>query len=105
QLLAGATANTLGVDDAEALIRTALDLFRTAAAEEPAQAREGLSSAGTALGHLMRAQTRFEETEHFASGLLEELAGPDDVHVGRLLLLRSVAVLNAWDDYERAARD
>ena len=53
----------------------------------------------------MRAQTRFEETEHFASRLLEELAGPDDVHVGRLLLLRSVAVLNAWDDYERAARD
>ncbi len=105
QLLARATANTLGVDDAEALIRTALDLFRTAAAEEPAQAREGLSSAGTALGHLMRAQTRFEETEHFASRLLEELAGPDDVHVGRLLLLRSVAVLNAWDDYERAARD
>ena len=30
----------------------------------------------------MRAQTRFEEAEALASGLLEELGGPDDAAVG-----------------------
>ena len=104
ELLARAAANTLGVDEAERLLRNALDLYRATAADDP-EARPGLARAGSALGHLMRAQTRFEEAERLASELLDELGGPDDAALARLLLLRSVAVLNAWDDYERADVD
>jgi tetratricopeptide (TPR) repeat protein len=105
ELVAQATANTLGVEQAEPLLRDALDLYRAAADDDPGPARIGLSTAGSSLGQLMRAQTRFEETEHFASALLDELGGPDDSSVARLLLLRSIAVMNAWDDFERADVD
>ena len=103
--LAEATANTVGVEDAERLFRRALDLYRGARGETPAEARDGLSKAGASLGRLIRAQTRFEEAERLASALLGEIGGPDDAAVARLLLLRSIAVLNAWDDYDRADLD
>jgi class 3 adenylate cyclase/tetratricopeptide (TPR) repeat protein len=105
ELLAQTTANTLGVDQAERLLRRALDVYRAAFAEQPLEARAGLAKAGAALGHLIRAQTRFEEAARLASELLDEVGGPDDPSVARLLLLRSVAVLNAWDDFERADAD
>jgi class 3 adenylate cyclase/tetratricopeptide (TPR) repeat protein len=103
--LAEATANTAGVDEAEQLLRKALDLYRTAGGKDVPEARAGLASVGASLGRLVRAQTRFEEAERFASALLDEIEGPDDAAVARLLLLRSVAVMNAWDDYERAEID
>ncbi len=103
--LAQAAANTAGVDEAERLLRSALEVYRRAGGDEWGQARAGLSAAGASLGHLIRAQTRFEEAERLASGLLEEIGGPDDAAVARLLLVRSVAVLNAWDDFDRADVD
>jgi class 3 adenylate cyclase/tetratricopeptide (TPR) repeat protein len=103
--LAEATANTAGVDATEQLLRQALDVYRTAGGKDVAEARAGLASAGASLGRVVRAQTRFGEAERLASALLDEIGGPDDAAVARLLLLRSAAVLNAWDDYERAEID
>jgi class 3 adenylate cyclase/tetratricopeptide (TPR) repeat protein len=100
--LAAATANAAGVDEAGRLLREALEAYR--AAGGPA-ARAGIASAGASLGGLLRAQTRFAEAERLATALLEEIGGPEDGAVARLLLLRSYAVLNAWDDYERAGVD
>jgi class 3 adenylate cyclase/tetratricopeptide (TPR) repeat protein len=103
--LAEATANTVGVDEAEQHLRRSLELYREGGGTAVPEARAGLASAGASLGRLLRAQTRFSEAERLASELLAEIGGPDDAAVARLLLLRSVAVLNAWDDYERADVD
>jgi tetratricopeptide (TPR) repeat protein len=103
--LAEATANTAGVDEAEEHLRRALDLYRAAGGKDVPEARAGLATVGASLGRLVRAQTRFEEAERLATALLDEIDGPDDAAVARLLLLRSVAVMNAWDDYDRAEID
>ena len=103
--LANATANTVGVDAAERLLREALELYRAADQEEVGETRIGLTSAGAALGHLLRAQTRFAEAEELATALLEEIGAPDDAAVARLLLLRSVSAMNARDDFDRAEID
>ncbi|MGZ4418258.1 MAG: ATP-binding protein, partial [Gaiellaceae bacterium] len=103
--LAKATANTVGVDEAERLLREALQLYRRAAQEVVGDVRVGLASAGTSLGHLLRAQTRFAEAEQLATALLEEIGAPDDAAVARLLLLRSVSAMNARDDFDGAEID
>jgi tetratricopeptide (TPR) repeat protein len=103
--LAKASANTVGVDEAERLLREALDLYRNADQKEGGDVRVGLASAGTSLGHLLRAQTRFAEAEQLATALLEEIGAPDDAAVARLLLLRSVSVMNARDDFDSAEID
>jgi class 3 adenylate cyclase/tetratricopeptide (TPR) repeat protein len=102
--LSEATANTVGVDEAERLLREALELYRHADRNE-GDVRVGLASAGTSLGHLLRAQTRFAEAEQLATTLLEEIGVPDDAAVVRLLLLRSVSALNARDDFDGAEID
>ena len=94
------TANATGVEEAEPVIREALDCFR--ASEHP---RAGLAEAGAVLADMMRAQTRFVEAHELAAGLVDELGGPDDVSLARLLAARAVAALNAWDDQERASAD
>jgi class 3 adenylate cyclase len=103
--LANATANTVGVDVAERLLREAIELYRSADQDEFGEARVGLASAGASLGHLLRAQTRFAEAGQLATALLEEVDAPDDAAVARLLLLRSVSTMNALDDYDRAEVD
>src|SRR5207248_9238924 len=65
ELLAEASANTVGVDEANQLLREALDLYR--GADDVHERRRGVASAGALLGRLLRAQTRFEEAEHVAS--------------------------------------
>ena len=105
QRVAEATANAIGVDEAERLLREALELYRAVDDEDGSTARAGLASATAFLGRLLRAQTRFTEAERLASSLLDEIGGPDDAASARLLLLRATAVLDTRQDYERAGVD
>ena len=103
ELVAEASANTVGVDEAKRLVFDALELYRQV--DDGPERRRGLASAGALLGRLLRAQTRFEEAERLASDLLKELGAPEDAASARLLVLRSTALLNAWDAYDRADVD
>jgi class 3 adenylate cyclase/tetratricopeptide (TPR) repeat protein len=102
---ANATANTVGVDEAERLLREAIELYRSVDQEEVTAVRAGIASAGASLGYLLRAQTRFAEAEQLATAMLEEIGAPDDAAAARLLLLRSVSAMNARDDFESAEVD
>jgi tetratricopeptide (TPR) repeat protein len=106
QILAEATANAVGVDDAIVLLEDALAAFRDAAEADPGPAAAGLAAAGHALGDLLRAQTWFGRARLLAEELLGEI-GPeaDAASRARLLLLRAVAILNASDDDETARGD
>jgi class 3 adenylate cyclase/tetratricopeptide (TPR) repeat protein len=99
ELLARVTANAAGVEEAKEHLREALELYR---AEE---SRSGLASAGAALGRLLWAQTRFEESEQLADALLEEIDGPEDVCCARLLLMRASGALGARDAFDPAEAD
>ncbi|MDQ2967314.1 MAG: AAA family ATPase [Actinomycetota bacterium] len=99
ELLAHVTANAAGLEEAKEHLREALELHRAEGS------RSGLASAGAALGRLLWAQTRFEESEKLADALLEEIGGPEDICWARLLLTRASGVLGAWDAYDRAEAD
>lgn len=99
ELLARVTGHTAGLEEAKEHLRAALELYR---AED---SRSGLASAGAALGRLLWAQTRFEESEKLADALLEEIGGPEDVSRARLLITRASGALGARDAYDRAGAD
>jgi class 3 adenylate cyclase/tetratricopeptide (TPR) repeat protein len=103
--LARPTANTVGVAEAEPLLREALEHYRLGRAGDESGARKGLASSGAALGDLLHSQTRFAEGEQLATALLQEVGQPDDAATGRLLVMRSSAIVSAWDDYDRSAAD
>jgi len=92
-------ADAVGIAAAEPVLRESLDAYREAGD------RGGLASAAAALGHLLRAQTRFDEAVALAEEVLAEAGGGDDASVARLLLLRGRAELNARDAYAEAQRD
>jgi tetratricopeptide (TPR) repeat protein len=99
ELLARVTAHAAGLEEAKEHLRAALELYR---AED---SRSGLASAGAALGRLLWAQTRFEESEKLADALLEEIGGPEDVSRARLLITRAAGALGARDAFDRAWTD
>jgi class 3 adenylate cyclase len=99
QALGEATASAVGVDQALPHLHEALSGFRGLGA------REEIGAAGWVIGQLLRAQTLFERAERLADELLAELGEPDDAAVARLLVLRSVAALNARDDFTGAHAD
>jgi tetratricopeptide (TPR) repeat protein len=101
-LLGEATANAVGVGDALPLLEESLDVYRAAGADA---AREGIVDAACSLGRLLRAQTQFAVTEQLADRLLRELGEREDVATAKLLSLRGIAVLSAWDDFDRARGD
>jgi tetratricopeptide (TPR) repeat protein len=103
--LARPTANTVGVGEAEPILRDALEQYRLGRADDEAGARKGLTSAGATLGDLLQSQTRFAESEQLATSLLQEVGQPDDAATGRLLVMRSSAIVSAWDDYDRSEAD
>lgn len=103
--LARPTANTVGVAEAEPILRDALEQYRLGRADDEEVARRGLASSGAALGDLLHSQTRFAEGEQFATALLDEVGQPDDAAMGRLLVMRSSAIVSAWDDYDRSDAD
>ena len=59
ELCAEATASAVGVDPAIALLEQAIECHRVSLAANPPAAKQGLASAGFALGTLLRAQTWF----------------------------------------------
>jgi class 3 adenylate cyclase/tetratricopeptide (TPR) repeat protein len=99
ELLAHVTGHAAGLEEAKEHLRAALELYRAEAS------RSGLASAGAALGRLLWAQTRFEESEQLAGALLEEIGGPEDVCRARLLITRGSGALGARDDFDRAEAD
>ena len=101
-LLGEATASAVGVDEALPLLEESLDVYRAAGADA---AREGIVDAACSLGRLLRAQTQFALTEQLADRLLLELGEREDVATAKLLSLRGIAVLSAWDDFDRARDD
>ena len=101
-LLGEATASAVGVDEALPLLEESLDVYRAAGADA---AREGIVDAACSLGRLLRAQTQFALTEQLADRLLLELGEREDVATAKLLSLRGIAVLSAWDDFDRARGD
>src|SRR4051794_1294009 len=103
--LARPTANTVGVGEAEPILRDALEQYRLGRTDGERDARRGLASAGAALGDLLHTQTRFAEGELLATALLEEIGEPDDASTGRLLVMRAMAIVSAWDDYDRSELD
>ena len=96
ELLARVAGHAAGLEEAKEHLRAALELYRAEAS------RSGLASAGAALGRLLWAQTRFEESEQLAGALLEEIGGPEDVCRARLLITRGSGALGARDDFDRA---
>jgi class 3 adenylate cyclase/tetratricopeptide (TPR) repeat protein len=101
-LLGEATASASGVDEALPLLEESLDVYRAAGTDA---AREGIVDAACSLGRLLRAQTQFAVTEALADRLLRELGEREDVATAKLLSLRGIAVLSAWDDFDRARGD
>jgi class 3 adenylate cyclase/tetratricopeptide (TPR) repeat protein len=99
ELLARVTANAAGLEEAKEHLRKAIELYRAEAS------RQGLASAGSALGRLLWSQTRFEESELLAGALLEEIGGPEDVCCARLLITRASGALGAADAFDRAEAD
>ena len=107
ELCAEATASAVGVDPAIALLEQAIECHRVSLAANPPAAKQGLASAGFALGTLLRAQTWFARAELLADELLVEIGPAADAGSrARLLVLRAHATLDmSEEDHERAERD
>jgi class 3 adenylate cyclase len=103
--LARAAANSAGVAEAEAHARQALALYRGAGGPEGPAVRRGVATAAVLLARLLRAQTRFAESEQLADELLGELGEAEDEATARLLLMRGRAAMDAWDAHDRAGLD
>lgn len=98
----GVTAfDALGADEAEPPLRAALEAYRALGSGFA----RGLASTTAALGDVLRARTRFQEAAELAEEALAEVGDADPEAVARLLLLRGLAVLNAWDAYDAAGLD
>ena len=97
--LARASEPTIGVTSAEESLREALAIYREHGD------REGIASAAYSIGRLLRAQTQFEVAVELANEVLGEIGEAEDAATTVLLLLRGLAKLNSWDDFEQAARD
>ena len=102
---ATATMNAVGVDPALELAQEAVAELRRGFAGDPDAARAPLADAGSSLGGLLRSQTLFNAAEAVANELLDELGGPDDAAVARLLTLRASSARAARDEFEPALAD
>jgi hypothetical protein len=97
-LFGEATASAVGVDEALPLLEESLETYRGAGTDA---ARDGMVDAACALGRLWSSQTQFAVVEQLADGLLAELGEREDAATARLLALRGLAIVAAWDDFDR----
>ncbi len=109
--LGGATAFAANMEEGSAMLRTAVELYRSLmndaerTDEECAAGRAGLGRATGTLGWALDQQLKFRDALALADATLREIGPGDDAPTGTLLLLRAVQTLHTTDQMEGPERD
>ena len=101
--LGDVTWSSADMDEGAAELARALELFRRLLPDP--RARSGIARAAASLGWIHNEQLAFSRGAELADEALAAIGAADDEETARLLLLRSVSVLNGTNEYESALRD
>jgi class 3 adenylate cyclase len=101
--LGDVTWSSADMDEGATELARALELFRQLL-PDPA-ARSGLARAAASLGWIHNEQLAFSRGADLADEALVAIGAGEDKETARLLLLRSVSVLNGTDELERPLQD